>query len=199
MRRGFKAWCERTSREYRAVLAVPVTGALHPRRLADLLEVRVTVPERIPGLSRGAVLQLTRTDRDSWSAVTISQDGKRLVVLNSGQSRARQASSLAHELAHIVLNHTTDRAVLSDEGFLFRGSFDAAQEEEAGWLAGCLLVPREGLLAAGRRGTEPGRLAARFGVSVDMVRWRLRVTGVGRQLRRERRLGAASAQPPTAP
>ncbi len=199
MRRGFKAWCERTSREYRAVLAVPLTGTLDPHRLADLLEVRVTVPERIPGLSRGAVLQLTRTDRDSWSAVTVSQDGKRLVVINSGQSQARQASSLAHELAHIVLNHTTDQAVLSDEGFLFRGSYDAAQEEEAGWLAGCLLVPRDGLLAAGRRGADPGCLAARFGVSVDMIRWRLRMTGVRTQLRREQRLGVASAHPPVTP
>ena len=181
------------------MLAVSLVGALDPRRLADLLEVRVTVPEQIPGLSRGAVLQLTRADRDSWSAVTISQDGKHLVVLNSGQSQARQASSLAHELAHIVLNHTTDRAVLSDEGFLFRSSYDSGQEEEASWLAGCLLVPRDGLLAVGRRGTDPRRLAAKFGVSVDMIQWRLRMTGVGRQLRRERRLRVASTHPPTAP
>ena len=188
MRRGFKAWCERTSHEYRSSLGVRLTDPLDPRRLANLLGVRVTTPEAIPSLSRETVSQLTSVDRESWSAVTISHDGKRLVVLNSGQSRARQTSSLAHELAHIVLNHTTDQAVLSDEGFLFRGSYDAAQEEEADWLASCLLVPREGLLAAGRRSVDHRYLAVRFGVSRDMIAWRWRMTGASRQLKREERL-----------
>ena len=192
MRRGFKAWSERTSREYRNSMGVPQAHPLDPRRLADLLGVRVITPEAIPGLSRESVSQLTRVDRESWSAVTITYQGKRLVVLNSGHSPARQASSLAHELAHIILNHTTDEAVLSDEGFLFRGSYDAGQEEEANWLAGCLLVPRDGLLAAGRRSGDHRHLAMRFGVSMEMVAWRLRVTGVSRQLKRENRLRMAA-------
>ena len=192
MRRGFKAWSERTSHEYRRSLGVRPADPLDPRQLANLLGVRVTTPEAIPGLSRGAISQLTRVDPESWSAVTISHNGKRLVVLNSGQSEARQTSSLTHELAHIVLNHTTDRAVLSDEGFLFRGSYDADQEEEADWLAGCLLVPRDGLLAAGRRSADHRYLATRFGVSRDMIAWRLRMTGVSRQLKREERLRMAA-------
>lgn len=198
MRRGFKAWSERTSLEYRRTLGMSPADPLDPRRLANLLGVRITAPEAIPGLSREAVSQLTRVDREGWSAVTISHNGKRMVILNSGQSRARQTSSLAHELAHIVLNHTTDQTVLSDEGFLFRGSYDAVQEEEADWLAGCLLVPRDGLLAAGRRNADRRHLVSRFGVSRDMIAWRLRMTGVSRQLRREERLrmaaGGQSAQ-----
>lgn len=192
MRRGFKAWCERASLEYRRSLRVPLAYPLDPRRLADLLGVLVTTPEAIPGLSRETVVQLTEVDRDSWSAVTISHNGKRLVILNSGQSVARQANSLAHELAHIILNHTTDRAVLSDEGLLFRGSYDAGQEEEAAWLAGCLLVPRGGLLTASRQRADHPYLAKRFGVSRDMIAWRLRVTGVSRQLKRENRLRTAA-------
>ena len=192
MRRGFKAWCERTSHEYRSSLGVSLTDPLDPRRLANLLGARVTTPEAIPGLSRESVSQLTSVDRESWSAVTIEHHGKRLVVLNSGQSWARQTSSLAHELAHIVLNHTTDRPVLSEEGFLFRGNYDAVQEEEANWLAGCLLVPRDGLLAACRRSADHRYLAMRFGVSRDMIAWRLRMTGVSRQLKRENRLRMAA-------
>ena len=188
MRRGFKAWCERTSQEYRAALGVRLADRLDPRRLAELLDVQVSVPEAIPGLSRASIHQLTRVDRDSWSAVTISQSGRSLIVLNSGQSAARQTSSLVHELAHIILNHAPDETVLSDEGVLFRGSYDANQEDEANWLAGCLLVPRDGLLAAGRRSADPMALAERFGVSRDMIEWRLRMTGVMRQLRREERL-----------
>jgi len=192
MRRGFKAWSERISREYHSSLGVALAHPLDPRRLADLLGVRVTTPEAIPGLSPKSVSQLTRVDRESWSAVTIAYQGKRLVVLNSGHSPARQTSSLAHELAHIILNHTTDQAMLSDEGFLFRGNYDAGQEEEANWLAGCLLVPRNGLLAAGRRTSDHRHLAMRFGVSRDMIAWRLRVTGVSTQLKRENRLRMAA-------
>ncbi len=192
MRRGFKAWSERTSHEYRSALGVRPPDRLDPRRMAKLLGVLVTTPEAIVGLSREAVSQLTRVDRQSWSAVTIAHLGKRLVVLNSGQSSARRTSSLAHELAHIILNHTTDDAVLSDEGFLFRRSYEAAQEEEADWLAGCLLVPRDGLLVAGRRSADHRYLATRFGVSMDMIAWRLRMTGVSRQLKRENRLRMAA-------
>ncbi|MXW10512.1 MAG: ImmA/IrrE family metallo-endopeptidase [Gammaproteobacteria bacterium] len=192
MRRGFKAWCERTSREYRVSLGVPLANPLDPGRVADLLGVRVTTPEAIPGVSQESVVQLTKIDRDSWSAVTISLNGKRLVILNSGQSVARQTSSLAHELAHIILNHTTDQAVLTDEGFLFRGNYDAVQEQEANWLASCLLVPRDGLLAAGRRNADQRYLAMRFGVSREMIAWRLRMTGVSRQLKREERLRTAA-------
>ena len=183
MRRGFKAWCEATSAEYRQTLGIAPAAALDPRRLAKHLGVRVTTPKGIPTLSADARRQLTVTDPKSWSAVTVAHGDRRLVILNSGHSPARQAISLAHELAHLILNHSSDRTRLSAQGVLFRGSFNRDQEEEADWLAGCLLVPRDGLLAAYRPNGSDKRLAARFGVSADMIRRRLRMTGVLRQMR----------------
>jgi Zn-dependent peptidase ImmA (M78 family) len=123
-------------------------------------------------------------DRDSWSAVTISQSDVRLVILNSGHSQTRQANSLVHELAHIILNHASDEAQVSREGFLFRARFDKEQEDEADWLSACLLLPREGLLRAYRRTPNPAALARRFGVSEALVNWRLRMTGIPRQAKR---------------
>ena len=195
MRRGFKAWCERTSTEYRQALGIPQADALDPRRLASLLGVRVTTPEQVQGLSEASLHQLTVADPDSWSAVTLSDCGRRLVILNSGHSWVRQTSSLTHELAHIILNHSTDSAQLSTEGFLLRRTFDKAQEEEADWFSGCLLVPRDGLLDACRADQSVPRLTAQFRVSADMVIWRLLVTGVLRQVRRFqalRRIGSAA-------
>ena len=154
MRRGFKAWCERTAADYRRTTTTPPTAALDLEALAAILSVRVMTPEAIPTLPPGAIHQLTVVDPASWSAVTISRGSRRLVILNSGHSRARRRSSLAHELAHLILNHPSDCSVLSNEGVFFRGSFDREQEEEANWLAGCLLVPRDGLLAAFRE-NEP--------------------------------------------
>lgn len=187
MRRGFKAWCERTAADYRGALGVPPTGPLDPRRLAAHLKVRVTTPNEIPTLSPSALRQLTETDPESWSAVTLVQGDARLVVLNSAHSDARQRSSLAHELAHLILNHSADRTLLPEAGLLFRRSFDREQEEEATWFAGCLLAPREGLVRASRRDPSATALAARFEVSEALIGWRLKTTGVLLQIRRLRR------------
>ena len=81
MRRGFKALCERTANEYRQVLGVPLDEALDPRVFAAFLQVRVLTPQDIPGLSGKSLKQLTVTDPDSWSAVTMSHSGINVVIL----------------------------------------------------------------------------------------------------------------------
>ena len=185
MRRGFKSWCERTAAEYREALGVPMTAALDPHALAEYFNVRVVTPEDVPGVALVNLRQLKgMAGRDSWSAVTISQGGVSLVILNSGHPDTRQANSLAHELAHIILNHTSDDAQPSSEGFLFRNFFNEEQEDEANWLAGCLLLPREGLLHTYWVNRNPAALAQHFGVSQKLVDWRLRMTGIMRQARR---------------
>ena len=183
MRRGFKAWCERAAGEYRQTLGITPDRGLDAQALAASLHVRVVTPEDLPGLSAASIAQLTVTDPDSWSAVTISQRDVNLVILNSGQSARRRTNSLCHELAHIILNHRSDDTQLSREGLLFRARFNNEQEEEADWLAGCLLVPAEGLLRAYRRISSPEQLAERFGVSRALIDWRLRMTGVHKRVR----------------
>lgn len=185
MRRGFKAWCERTSAEYRQALGIHLAAALDPRRLAENLDVRVLAPEDLPGVSSKSLAQLTgREGQASWSAVTISRAGVRLVILNSGHPRTRQANSLAHELAHIILNHASDDTRWSPQGILFRNKFNEEQEAEANWLAACLLLPREGLLRMYWREPDPEALAQHFGVSQRLVKWRLGMTGIARQAKR---------------
>lgn len=181
MRRGFKAWCERAAAEYREALGVPIAAALDPRALADHLNVRVVLPEQVPGVAPASLKRLRgMAGRACWSAMTISQGGSRLVILNSGHPGTRQANSLVHELAHIILNHTSDDVQVSQEGFLFRNRFDKEQEDEADWLAACLLLPRVGLLRAYWRHPSPAGLAQHFGVSQKLVNWRLRMTGIAR-------------------
>ena len=194
MRRGFKAWCERTAGDYRKSLGLQLDVALDPHALAKLLGVRVVTPSDIPGLSDSSLQQLTVTDSSSWSAVTISRNGVVLVILNSGQSVRRQTNSLGHELSHIILNHTSDDAQLSRQGFLFRGRFSKEQEEEADWLTGCLLVPGDGLLRAYRRTSSSSLLANRFGVSEALVNWRIRMTGIHKRMRSRARIGRVQHQ-----
>lgn len=194
MRRGFKAWCERAAGEYREALGIPPEARLDAQALAESLGVRVATPEQLPGLPAASIEQLTVTDPDSWSAVTVSQGGVSLVILNSGQSARRRANSLCHELAHLLLNHRSDDATLSRQGFLFRASFNAEQEQEAEWLAGCLLVPAEGLLRAYRKTSSPERLAEHFGVSRALIDWRLSMTGVPKRVRPRARSSPAQTR-----
>lgn len=184
MRRGFKSWCENTAVEYRLHLGLSRDAPLDPRALADYLGIQVWTPRDVPELSDKSIKQLTEVDPSSWSAVTIATNGQHLVILNSAHARTRQQNSLAHELAHLILNHRPARTTVSDEGYLFCDRYDAEQEEEANWLAGALLLPREGLLDDYRRTRSSTMIAREFGVSTKLVDWRLRMTGILMQVRR---------------
>ena len=186
MRRGFKTWCESTVERYRTALGLKPEDPLNPENLAAHLSVVVWRPEEVPGLSESNLQQLTNHDSDSWSAVTIRVGNTNLTIVNSAHAPTRQRSSLSHEIAHLILDHEPGRIDLSPAWHLLLSSFEREQEEEADWLSGTLLVPRAGLMIAYQSTQVPGFLANRFGVSVDMLNWRLRMTGVANQVRRAR-------------
>jgi Zn-dependent peptidase ImmA (M78 family) len=126
-----------------------------------------------------------------WSAVTIVAGPNPVIVFNSSHSRRRRASTLMHELAHILLDHTPGNMFFG--GGMALRTYDPAQEAEADWLAGCLLLPREALLAARKAGDSDEALCERYCVSSEMLRFRINATGVDRQLgARGRRVVIAS-------
>src|SRR5512138_1204664 len=99
--RGFKAWAERTALGLRRELGVGSLAPLAPERLAECLGVELRTPDQIAGLSPDARKQLLEADPRGWSAVTVNRDGRgALVIYNPRNSRGRQASDIAHELAH---------------------------------------------------------------------------------------------------
>ena len=184
MRRGFKAWCENAAVDYRRALQLRPKDPLNPEELAAHLDVMVWRPEDVPELSTDSLRQLTIHDRDSWSAMTLRVDDTNLIILNSAHALTRQRSSLSHEIAHLILDHEPGRIDVSPEGHLLLNSFEREQEEEADWLSATLLVPRAGLQVAYRANQDAQTLADHFGVSLDMLNWRLRMTGVVVQSRR---------------
>lgn len=72
--------------------------------------------------------------------------------------------------------------MLSPNGHMFMDNYDKTQELEADWLGASLLVPRDGLLSVYSRTPDLDYTAAHFAVSTQMVVWRLRMTGIARQL-----------------
>jgi len=188
--RGFKTWCENTAVAYRRELMLKPVDPLEPRRLAKHLGIVVWNAEEVPGVPVDALQILLREDPWSWSAVTVRVENQSVVIVNSAHSEGRLANDVMHELAHVVLGHDPGRADVSEDGLLVLHSFDRAQEDQANWLAGCLLLPREALIHAQRLGWTSQATATRYCVSVDLVKYRLNVTGVERQLaHRGRRRG----------
>ncbi len=178
LRRGFKSEAERIAQSVRAELGLSAAQSVVPEALAELLGVDVRAGDEL--IPRRRFVDLEHVQPGAFSACTFRPSADRVVVVyNPLSAKSRRRSDLAHELAHILLDHELSRIEkLSDVTFL---SCDVIQEEEAAWLSGCLLLPRALLFAKIRSGSSAGEIAETCGVSEEMVRYRLNVTGVVRQ------------------
>jgi hypothetical protein len=183
VRRGFKAEAERMSASARTVLGLDVMGPLSPWDYAAHLDVGVLEFDALD-ISPSCREQLLERDVDSWSGMTIREGDVTAILVNPMHGRARQCSTLMHELAHILLKHVPNSVQVSSTGMLLLSDYSAEQEDEADWLAAAMLLPRDAIVVHRSRGCSATEIAASFGVSEQLTEWRLRMTGVDVQLRR---------------
>lgn len=181
MRRGFKAECERRAESARQMLGLAATDKLDPWAYAEMLEAYVLGADQLDIPAEHAA-QLLERDPSSWSGMTLAEDGLLLIVLNTAHSKARQAATLSHELAHSILEHTPSSVQVSNTGLVLLSDYSDDQEEEADWLGGALLLPQVALLQHRSIGSTPSDIARHFGVSEDLAQWRCRMTGVKRRM-----------------
>lgn len=185
MRRGFKSAAEKAATAAREALKLDALAPLDPWAYARHLRVEVLTFATL-GLSAKVVHQLTVTDEESWSAMTLREGGIFAIVLNPSHAITRRRNDLAHELSHIELKHVPARVDVSKNGLLLLSNYSDEQEQEADWYAGALLVPRSALMHHRARGNSLPEIAMHYGVSEALCEWRLRMTGVDLQLRRSR-------------
>lgn len=176
--RGFKSWAERTALTLRQELELAQDDPLDPAKLARHLDVDLWTPYDVPGLPEDVLNQLLKEDPWGWSAVSIVSDSDSLVIYNPRKSKGRQASDITHELAHFILDHEPSTMILSHDGGIAMRTFDRKQEDEANWLAWCLLLPREVLVWAKQARLSTAEIAVRFEVTEALVIFRLNVSGV---------------------
>lgn len=179
--RGFKTWCENAAVELRRALRVQRMDPLRPEQLAAHLGVRLCTPKDIPGLSSRVVQALLGPEKDSWSAVTLSSGDCRLVIYNSAHALGRRANDIMHELSHVLLDHNPARVMYFSDGRMALRTYDADQEGQANWLAGCLLLPRDALVHIKSVRLSDDEAAAQYQVSTRLLTYRLDMTGVTRQ------------------
>lgn len=185
MRHGFKAHAERIARAAREEAGLGPLDPLDARTYAERKGIYVLEFDELvlPSVIKH---QLLVADSESWSGMTIKEDGAKAIIINPSHAAERQVSTIMHEVAHIVLNHVAVRVDVSATGILLVSEFSEDDEAEADWLAGTLLLPRDALRQHRQRGQTIAQIAAIFGVSIQLCEWRIRMTGVDVQMRRTR-------------
>jgi Zn-dependent peptidase ImmA (M78 family) len=183
VRRGFKAEAERIAERTRTLMGLQPYDPADIRQLAKHLNVEVIPADRL--VERARLQELEQVQPGAFSAATFHlPNGRTVAVFNPFSEDGRTNSDIGHELAHILLDHDVrEIQQLAGQTFI---TCNPEQEEEATWLAGCLLLPRPLLLREAYDRASPEAIADKYRVSPHMARFRLNTSGVLMQARRAR-------------
>jgi Zn-dependent peptidase ImmA (M78 family) len=182
LKRGFKSQCERRAIELRRQMGRKPIDPLAAAHVAQHHNVAVWSPGNVNGVPAIDLNHLLGPGAQEWSAFTLRIVERHLIVVNTAQSPRRQNSVIMHEMAHIILGHELHGGTVSSGGHLIVSNYNQDQEDEAAWLGGTLLLPRPALVWMRRRSLADDDAATYFGVSPDLLKWRIRMTGIDYQL-----------------
>jgi Zn-dependent peptidase ImmA (M78 family) len=129
-------------------------------------------------------LRVRRAPSTEFSGLLLRRDGTAMVGVNSNEAPVRQRFTIAHEIGHFVMHPQKDAFVDFRKNFRPNGPADL-RERQANMFAAAVLMPRKMLLQEIERLT-PGldvqgaisKLARRYGVSVEAMRYRLINLGI---------------------
>jgi Zn-dependent peptidase ImmA (M78 family) len=183
LKRGFKAHAERKAKAFRTELSIHPCAPLCAFKLAEHLSVPIYPATDFLTSSNDLNKLKGFNGQDSgWSALTmVTKAGNRIVIHNSFNSVARQQSDIMHELAHIICEHQRSLSEYDFEIPFGMRNFDELQEEEAKCLGSTLQLPTPCLLWAKKRNMVPQEIASHFNASVDMVIYRMNMTGISKR------------------
>ena len=191
MRRGFKTEAERTATAIRERLGCKDDQPADLDAVARDLGVLIISADQL--VDRRRLEELDAIQPDAFSAATFRRlSGAPVVVYNPLHPEGRTRSNQAHELAHVILNH--DVRTIERVGNLKFLTCDTEQEQEADWLGGCLLLPRQLLLKAAFDAMTPAQVAEKYKTSEPMARFRLNASGVLVQVGRSKASKARSSR-----
>lgn len=179
MRRGFKTEAKRLALELRAEIGLDAHAPFDPYAFASEYGIPVVQLSELDGEARKHLLS---AQRSALSGALIP-DGTGVVILeNDAQPLTRRRTTMCHELAHVVLEHSFGVS-LSDERKCGLGGL---QEDEADWLSGEMLIPYDGAFRLARAYATDERAAQSFDVSLAVARWRMNHSGARKVVERGR-------------
>jgi Zn-dependent peptidase ImmA (M78 family) len=181
-RYGFKAEANRFAHELRVELEILPEHPLCPWLLAEHLAVPILKFTELPDC--GEKLYLMKGKGKKEFSATVCYDGfKAFIVNNDVHEAKRQASNVAHELAHILLGHPPARP-FDEDG---KREFLAEIEDEAEWLGPALLVSEEAAINAYKliqsKTYTLSSLSDEWKVTEDVLRMRMNLVGARKRFR----------------
>jgi Zn-dependent peptidase ImmA (M78 family) len=188
---GFKANANRIALGLRRQMGVAETDPIDLSRLAERLGLSVVPISNFASVCPESLEQLVRKDAGAFSALLLPVgNGRRIILHNDTNSRGRRNSDLAHEISHALLAHPPRS--------LFNGSgcrhFDPDMESQANCLAGHILISNEAARHIVYSRLDLGAACAAYGVSRDMMEFRLNASGARKQHQRWKRQRRAGQQ-----
>jgi hypothetical protein len=169
---------------------------LDPFVLAEFAKLLVVDFEQIKGLSDESREHLLGDAADEWSGGACSRplpNGWKIVILNPAHGLHRNRATLMEEISHVFLGHQANRlAVMSEPPAGGPGTFpkvlardyNKADEEAAYAVGAAALVPFAALRRAVLAGHSAEQIARRFGVSRQLVEYRIKVTHLWAEYKR---------------
>ncbi|MEU4594836.1 ImmA/IrrE family metallo-endopeptidase [Micromonospora aurantiaca (nom. illeg.)] len=115
---------------------------------------------------------------EAWSAALVPAGTGQFIVENTSHQPRRRRFNVAHEMAHVLLEHEFDRVMFSAEGrHGCANPTSKDQEWEAQELGAELLLPLAAAYKAARERRNDEQVADLFDVSLPVARWRMNGTG----------------------
>jgi hypothetical protein len=162
----------------RQFAGVPFYARLDPQELAKRIGLRLVDIHQLMALPAEVREQLLQVDSNSWSgSVTpVLPDGSRLVVLNPTHSETRRTATLMEEICHVLLGHKADHLGITEEHQT--RDYNGRKESEAYGVGAAALLPFHVLARCERSGIGEREIAAHYGVSHALVKYRQKIVGL---------------------
>jgi len=183
LRRGFVTEANKWALELREELGVAPNAPLSPWKLSALLEVPIYKLSALPKCDEQLLLLEKRNGHDFSAAVCFDRRAA-FIVVNDGHELKRQASDIAHELAHIVLRHPAANP-FTNHGVR---EFAPEHELEAERLGPTLLISDPAAMRAVRlieHGSyDLASLSNEWMISQEVIRMRMNLSGARKRFQR---------------
>lgn len=147
---------------------------LDPFAAADQFGVVVVNLQDLQMLGAAEMQELAGIDARTWSGGAIAlPNGKLLLVLNPNQTQERATVTVMEEVAHAHYGHKPIALTIESTGMPGR-TYDPSTEKEAYWTAAAALLPSSVVARAIWQGIPIKTLALTYGVSTELVEFRIK-------------------------
>jgi Zn-dependent peptidase ImmA (M78 family) len=178
--------CEHHALDLRQELGLGVGAKLVIEDVFDLLPNTVVIPHGQIAMANVYADHFRAEGSGRWSGLAIRlDDGSDLIVYNDSHPDTRVRATLMEEFFHLKLNHPRSHIQLLGDGTRAR-TFDDEVERIAYGSGAAALVPFCRLKEMLADGASSSAIAHAFGVSTELVSFRMKVTKLYRS-RRPRR------------